>query len=77
VAISVTAVTYVAGRWAIDTAYVKRGYAAVGGEYLFILMVSWVVCKVVNRLLDALGKRSSVERVKVKKGVKDKRREKK
>lgn len=36
----VTAVTYMAGKWAIRYAYLERGYDAVGGEYLFIPMVA-------------------------------------
>lgn len=41
-------ITYFAGSWAIDYAYRERGYRAVGGEYLFILMVFvisyWGIC---------------------------------
>lgn len=30
-------VSYFVGRWAIKTAYMERGYEAVGGEYLLII----------------------------------------
>ena len=53
-AVYVPAVTYMAGKWAVRSAYLERGYVAVGGEYIFIPMVAWVAGKVINLFLDAL-----------------------
>lgn len=50
----VLAVTFSIGRWAVQTAYLERGYWAIGGEYIFIPMVAWVAGKVINLFFDAL-----------------------
>lgn len=54
VAVYVTAVTYMAGKWAIHYAYLERGYDAVGGENLFIPMVAWTAYKLINVFLKVL-----------------------
>lgn len=48
------AVTYMVGKWAIRYAYLERGYDAVGGEYLFILMVAWAAYRLINVFLKVL-----------------------
>jgi hypothetical protein len=47
-------ITFMVGEWAIDFAYLERGYRAVGGEYLLIPMVAWVAYKVINIFFDVL-----------------------
>lgn len=47
-------VTYAIGKWAFHLAYIERGYKAVGGEYLLILMVYWGAWKAINYLFDSL-----------------------
>lgn len=54
VASYVLTVTYMAGKWAVHYAYLERGYDAIGGEYLFILMVAWAAGKLINLFLDML-----------------------
>jgi len=41
-------VTYVAGKWAVQYAYIERGYEAVGGEYIFILAVYWAAYRFIR-----------------------------
>ncbi len=53
-AVYVPAVTYMAGKWAVQSAYLERGYNAVGGEYIFIPMVFWTAGKVIALFFDAL-----------------------
>lgn len=53
-AVYVLVVTYMAGKWAVQSAYLERGYIAVGGEYIFIPMVAWVAEKAINLFFDAL-----------------------
>jgi hypothetical protein len=48
------AITIAVGRWAINYAYLERGYKAVGGEYLLILMTYWVASKAIQYLFDTL-----------------------
>ncbi len=48
------AVTFMAGKWAFDYAYMERGYEAIGGEYLFVPMAAWVAYKVISIFLDTL-----------------------
>lgn len=45
--ISVT-VTIPFGTWAIRHAYIERGYVAYGGEYLFIMLVFFIIYKVLG-----------------------------
>ncbi len=47
-------VTFMVGEWAIDFAYLERGYRAVGGEYCLIPMVAWAAYKVINIFFDVL-----------------------
>ena len=47
-------ITFMVGEWAIEFAYLERGYRAVGGEYLLIPMVAWVAYKVINIFFDVL-----------------------
>lgn len=64
VAAYVLAVTFMAGKWAICSAYRMRGYFAIGGEYLFIPMValvSYVVIKVFLNALEERGRKSKKE----------------
>lgn len=37
-----TAITFPCAIWAIEYAYIERGYKAYGGEYLFIAMVFYI-----------------------------------
>lgn len=37
------AVTYLYSLWAIEQAYIQRGYKAYGGEYLLLPLVAWGV----------------------------------
>lgn len=48
------AVTYAVGSWAVHYAYLERGYKAVGGEYLLILMAYWGALKTIHYLFDVL-----------------------
>lgn len=50
----VLSVTYMIGRWAIHSAGLKRGYFAIGGEYLFIPLVAWAASRVINLFMDVL-----------------------
>lgn len=54
-------VTYMAGKWAIEYAYMERGYEAFGGEYLFIPMVAWLSYKVINTFLDLLEAKKNAD----------------
>lgn len=49
------AVTYAAGKWAVQYAYIERGYEAVGGEYIFILAVYWVAYKLIQFVFNIIG----------------------
>ena len=53
----VLAVTYLAAMWSLRYAYQTRGYEAVGGEYLFILMVCRLSYRAVAGLFDALERK--------------------
>lgn len=46
-----TAITFPYAIWAVEYAYIERGYKAYGGEFLFIAMVFYLVCWVVGALL--------------------------
>lgn len=48
------AVTFFVGKWAVHTAYLERGYRAIGGEYLLILVTYWAAWKTIHYLFDAL-----------------------
>lgn len=48
------AVTFAIGKWAIWYAYLERGYDAVGGEYLLIIMAYWGAWKAINYFFDTL-----------------------
>lgn len=61
VAIYVLSVTYMMGKWAQYYAYLERGYVAVGGEYLFILMVAWIAYKAICKFLDVLEEKEDAE----------------
>lgn len=52
------AVACLAGRWVIHYAYLERGCAAVGSEWLVILMVYWVTYKAAHKFLNFLGMRT-------------------
>lgn len=47
-------ITVLLGKWAIFTAYIERGYEAVGGEYMFILVVYVVAYKCISWMLKNL-----------------------
>lgn len=49
------AVACLAGRWVIRYTYLERGRAAVGSEWLFILLVYWMAYKAAHRLFSALS----------------------
>ncbi len=46
------AVTVIVGKWAIYYAYLERGYKAVGGEYLLILVTYLMVHKGIHYFLN-------------------------
>ncbi len=46
-----TAITFPIAIWAIEYAYIERGYKAYGGEYLFIAMVFYLVSWAVGALV--------------------------
>lgn len=64
VAVYVPAVTYMAGQWAFRTAYMDRGYVAVGGEYLVIPWAAWVAYKVISIFFDVLEEEGGAEQEK-------------
>lgn len=43
--LGVATVTYLFMLWMIEQAFLERGYAACGGEYLFIPVVFYLMCK--------------------------------
>lgn len=47
-------VTYAIGKWAFHYAYLERGYKAVGGEYILLLMTCWLAWKTINYLFDTM-----------------------
>lgn len=47
-------VTYAIEKWSFHFAYIERGYKAVGGEYLLVLMVYFGAWKAINYLFDSL-----------------------
>lgn len=47
-------ITYMVGEWAIEFAYMERGYRAIGGEYCLIPMVAWMAYKIINIFFDGL-----------------------
>ncbi|MCI9545362.1 MAG: hypothetical protein HFH60_01535 [Lachnospiraceae bacterium] len=49
------AVACLAGRWVIRYTYLERGHAAVGGEWLFILLVYWAAYKAAHKIFSALS----------------------
>lgn len=49
------AVTVAIGRWAIYYAYLKRGYEAVGGEYILILVIYVLAYKAIHCLFNAFS----------------------
>ena len=61
VAAYVVAVTYMAGQWAFRSAYMARGYKAVGGEYLVIPLAAWVSYKVISIFFDVLAEEGRAE----------------
>lgn len=48
------AVTFAIGRWAINLAYIERGYDAVGGEYCLILITYLVASYAIHYLFHTL-----------------------
>ena len=48
------AVTYAVGKCAVHAAYLERGYEAMGGEYLLILLVCVVAYRVIHYIFDIL-----------------------
>ncbi len=61
VAIYVLSVTYMMGKWSIYYAFLERGYVAVGGEYIFILMVAWIAYKAISKFWNVLEKKEDAE----------------
>lgn len=49
------AVACLAGRWVVHYTYLDRGRAAVGSEWLFILLVYWAAYKAAHKLFSALS----------------------
>ena len=47
-------VTGAISKWAFHVAYLERGYKAVGGEYLVILVAYVAAWKAINYLFDSL-----------------------
>lgn len=47
-------VTYMVGKWGFAMAYMERGYAAVGGEYLLIPMTYWAAGSAMHYFISAL-----------------------
>ena len=47
-------VTAMIGKWAFHTAYLERGYEAVGGEYLLIPMVFFIAYKAFEFFINTL-----------------------
>ena len=48
-------VTGAISKWAFHVAYLERGYKAVGGEYLVILVAYVAAWKAINYLFDSLS----------------------
>lgn len=48
------AVTFAIGKWAIYYAYLERGYEAIGGEWLLILVAYLVAYMAIHYLFDVL-----------------------
>lgn len=42
------------GKWAINYAYLERGYQAMGGEYIFIFITYLIAHKVMNNFINIL-----------------------
>lgn len=49
------AATYLVGRWAVQCAYVERGYRAVGSEWLLIILVYLGTYKAVCVVFGRIG----------------------
>lgn len=47
-------ITFFSGKWAIYTAYMERGYKAVGSEYAFILVAYVVAYKCISWMFKNL-----------------------
>lgn len=47
-------ITFMIGKWGFYVAYMQRGYKAVGGEYILLLITCWAAWKAISNLLDAL-----------------------
>lgn len=47
-------VTYAVGRWAVNYAYLERGYEAVGGEILILPLVWWAAYRLIHHLFNVL-----------------------
>lgn len=47
-------ITYMVGKWGFLMAYMERGYAAVGGEYLFIPLAYCVAGSAMHYFISAL-----------------------
>ena len=47
-------ITYMVGKWGFCMAYMERGYAAVGGEYLLIPMTYWAAGGAMHCFINAL-----------------------
>jgi len=42
------------GKWALDLAYLERGYEAVGSEYCLAIAVYWLAYRAVQYLFDEM-----------------------
>ncbi len=49
------AATYLIGRWAVQCAYVERGYLAVGSEWLLVMLVFWGTYKALRTVFGRIG----------------------
>lgn len=47
-------IAFMVGKWALHAAYAKRGYEAVGGEYILILAAFWLAWKVFGIFIKAV-----------------------
>lgn len=41
-------------QWSSNIAYTQRGYEAIGGEYLFAVLVGYIAYRTIRKAFDAL-----------------------
>lgn len=52
------AITYLIGWPVVQYAYIERGYTAIGGEWLLILLVYWIGYGAAEKLFSAVAKKN-------------------